>query len=121
ARQSDELLPRDHIIVPLRATTLRAAFSELVERLASLGLVHDPDAVERGLNGPRARDIVAVAPDVVLPHLRTDAVDTLQVALGLAPRGLDARELGLDTPSRVVALILAPTPAATLYLQTAAA
>jgi CBS domain-containing protein len=116
-----ELLPREHIVTPLRATTLRDALSELVALLAGLGHVRDSEKVERGLNGPRARDIVAVAPDVVLPHYRTAAVDALQVALGLAPHGLDARDMGIETRPRVVALILAPTDAATLYLQTVAA
>jgi CBS domain-containing protein len=116
-----ELLPREHIVTPLRATTLRDALSELVSLLAGLGHVRDTEKVERGLNGPRARDIVAVAPDVVLPHYRTAAVDALQVALGLAPHGLDARDMGIETRPRVVALILAPTDAATLYLQTVAA
>jgi CBS domain-containing protein len=116
-----ELLPREHIAAPLHATTLRGALSELVGLLARSGVVGDTDAVERGLDGPRARDIVAVGTDVVLPHYRTAAVDSLQVALGLAPEGLDARDMGLEARPRVVALILAPTEAATLYLQTVAA
>jgi CBS domain-containing protein/mannitol/fructose-specific phosphotransferase system IIA component (Ntr-type) len=116
-----ELLPREHIVAPLQAGTLRDAVSELVALLAGRGLVRDAATVERGLNGPRARDIVAVAPDVVLPHYRTTAVDALHIALGLAPEGLDARDLGIDTRPRIVALILAPTNAATLYLQTVAA
>src|SRR5690606_13352120 len=116
-----ELLPREHIVSPLKATTLRGALSEMVAVLSATGVVRDTGAVERGLDGPRARDIVAVGRDVVLPHYRTSAVDGLQVALGLAPEGLDAREMGLESRPRVVALILAPTEAATLYLQTVAA
>src|SRR5690606_9686074 len=116
-----ELLPREHIVSPLKATTLRGALSEMVAVLSATGVVRDTGAVERGLDGPRARDIVAVGRDVVLPHYRTSAVDGLQVALGLAPEGLDAREMGLEARPRVVALILAPTEAATLYLQTVAA
>jgi len=119
--QLGELLPREHIVAPLQADTLRGALSELVQRLTDLGVVHDAEAVERGLSGPRARDVVTVAPDVVLPHYRTNAVDGLQVALGIAPDGLDARDMGIDSRPRVVALILAPTEAATLYLQTVAA
>lgn len=116
-----ELLPREHIVAPLKADTLRGALSEMVAVLAGTGVISDPEAVERGLNGPRARDIVAVGPDVVLPHYRTSSVNSLQVALGLAPGGLDARDMGIDARPRVVALILAPTEAATLYLQTVAA
>lgn len=116
-----ELLPREHIVAPLRATTLRDALSELVATLALNGSIRDREAIERGLKGPRARDIVAAGPDVVLPHYRTSAVDGLRVALGIAPGGLEAGDMGLETRPRVVALILAPTEAATLYLQTVAA
>jgi CBS domain-containing protein len=113
-----ELLPREHIVAPLQATTLGAALSELLACLAESGAVHDPDAIERGLTGPRARDIVAASPDVVLPHHRSDSVERLLVGLGTAPDGLDATAHGLDVRPRLVALILAPRHATTLYLQT---
>ncbi|CAN5843589.1 hypothetical protein BH23GEM9_BH23GEM9_03960 [soil metagenome] len=114
-----ELLPPEHIVTPLEATTLRAALTELVGRLAASGALLDAAAVERGLlAGPRSRDVVAAAPDVVLPHYRTDAVDRLVVSLGLAPEGLDATDAGVDSRPRVVALIVAPRQATTLYLQT---
>jgi CBS domain-containing protein len=113
-----ELLPREHIVAPLQATTLRAALSELVACLARTGAVTDVDVIEQGLSGPRARDIVAVAPDVVLPHYRSDTVERLVVALGVTPDGLDATGYGITDRPRLVALILAPRHAATLYLQT---
>jgi CBS domain-containing protein/mannitol/fructose-specific phosphotransferase system IIA component (Ntr-type) len=113
-----ELLPRQHIVAPLRATTLREALSELLECLDRTGGVLDVEEVERGLQGPRARDIVAASPDVVLPHYRSDAVERLIVGLGLAPHGLDASEHGIESRPRLVALILAPRHSASLYLQT---
>jgi CBS domain-containing protein/mannitol/fructose-specific phosphotransferase system IIA component (Ntr-type) len=113
-----ELLPREHIVAPLQATTLRDALSELVDRLAASGSIGDAAAVERGLHGPRARDVVAASPDVVLPHYRSDSIDRLVVALGTAPQGLDASEHGIETRPRLVALILAPRHSPSLYLQT---
>jgi CBS domain-containing protein/mannitol/fructose-specific phosphotransferase system IIA component (Ntr-type) len=113
-----ELLPREQIVAPLEATTLRAALSELLHCLDRTGAIQDVEAVEQGLHGPRARDIVAASPDVVLPHYRSDAVGRLLVALGTAPDGLDATENGLTVRPRLVALILAPRHSATLYLQT---
>jgi CBS domain-containing protein/mannitol/fructose-specific phosphotransferase system IIA component (Ntr-type) len=116
-----ELLPAEHIVAPLRATTLRDALVELVERLDSRGLVSDAEAVLRSLTGPRGRDLVFAGDEVALPHFRSDTVPQLAVALGVAPDGLDARDLGFERRPRIVALILAPTGAATLYLQTVAA
>jgi CBS domain-containing protein/mannitol/fructose-specific phosphotransferase system IIA component (Ntr-type) len=116
-----ELLPMEHIAAPLHARTLPDALTELIALLAADGSVRDVAAVQRALHGPRARDIVAAGPDVVLPHYRTNAVDTLQVALGVAPEGLDASAMALDVRPRIVAVILAPPEAATLYLQVVSA
>src|SRR5688572_91487 len=116
-----QLLPREHIAAPLKARTLPEALSELVALLAADGSVRDVAAVERALHGPRARDIVAASPDVVLPHYRTHAVQELQLALGIAPDGVDASAMALESRPRVIALILAPPEAATLYLQVVSA
>jgi CBS domain-containing protein len=116
-----DLLPVEHISAPLAATTLREALAELLGRLERNGVLRDPAMVERGLNEPRVRDIILAGPDVVLPHYRTAAVERLVVALGVAARGVDAADYGIDRRPRIVALILAPLEAAALYLQTVAA
>jgi CBS domain-containing protein/mannitol/fructose-specific phosphotransferase system IIA component (Ntr-type) len=115
--QLHELLPPEHIVAPLEATTLRAALAEMLGRLDEAGALLDPAALERALNAPRGPGVVAAGEDVVLPHFRTDAVDRLIVALGISPQGLDGRDLGMEGRPRIIALILAPTQAATLYLQ----
>jgi CBS domain-containing protein/mannitol/fructose-specific phosphotransferase system IIA component (Ntr-type) len=115
--QLHELLPPEHIVAPLEATTLRAALAEMLGRLDETGALLDPAALERALNAPRGPGVVAAGEDVVLPHFRTDAVDRLIVALGISPQGLDGRDLGMEGRPRIIALILAPTQAATLYLQ----
>jgi CBS domain-containing protein/mannitol/fructose-specific phosphotransferase system IIA component (Ntr-type) len=112
-----ELLPREQIVAPLAASTLPAALAELLECLGHTDAIQDLEAVATGLHA-RARDTVAVSPDVVLPHYRTDLVDRLLVALGTAPHGLDATASGVTARPRLVALILAPRHSATLYLQT---
>jgi CBS domain-containing protein/mannitol/fructose-specific phosphotransferase system IIA component (Ntr-type) len=90
----------------------------MVIRLTMSGAVRDRQAVEDAFDAKR--DIVAVAPDVVLPHYRTDAVDRLLVGLGVAPAGLDASDLGIYSRPRLVGLILAPRETTTLYLQAVA-
>jgi CBS domain-containing protein/mannitol/fructose-specific phosphotransferase system IIA component (Ntr-type) len=115
--QLTELLPQDHIVVPLRADTLGAALAELIDKLGATGALRDPDALELAMRGRRRTDAVAAGRDVVLPHFRTSAVDRLIVALGISPDGLDATESGTEGRPRIVALILAPAAAPTLYLQ----
>ena len=119
--QLADYLPPAHIAVPLQADTLSEALHVLVERLRTAGVIDDDDELERALDRSRARDVVAIGGGVVLPHFRTDAVNKLVVALGVSPTPLDASANGLASAPRVVALILAPPAAATLYLQTVAA
>jgi CBS domain-containing protein len=119
-RLADYLQPA-HIAVPLNAKTLKAALHEMVQRLSKSGAIRDPVEMEQELARSRARDIVAIGRGVVLPHFRTEAVDAMVVSLGIAPQELDVADTGLESAPRVVAMILAPPAAATLYLQTVAA
>lgn len=119
-RLADYLQPA-HIAVPLNATTLKGALHEMVQRLSKSGAIRDASEIEELLDRPRSRDIVAIGRGVVLPHYRTEAVDTLIVSLGIAIQPLDVTDTGVANAPRVVAMILAPPAAATLYLQTVAA
>ena len=116
-----DLLPRERIFAPLEADSFRDAMALLVRSLADQGAIREPGAMGRLLAETRLRDVVIVGDRVALPHLRTDAVDRVVVAIGVASRPLDAHELGLDLAPDIVVLILAPPEAATLYLQTVAA
>ena len=116
-----ELLPVQHVVVPLEETRFRDAVRQLVQQLASAGAIRDVPAVERALASARGRDVVAIGDHVALPHFRTDAVDRLVLGLGVSPTPLDTSETTLATPPRIVALVLAPPEAATRYLQTVAA
>jgi CBS domain-containing protein/mannitol/fructose-specific phosphotransferase system IIA component (Ntr-type) len=117
-----DLLPRGCIIAPLEAETLREALGTMVGRLAAEGAVRNPEALERLLATARQRDlVVAIGRQVALPHLRTDHVDHLVVALGVARQPLQVAETGAEFSPEIIALVLAPPGAATLYLQTVAA
>src|SRR5688572_25661526 len=116
-----ELLPAEHIVVPLEANSFRAAVAQMLRVLQRLGVVTDLAVVEKAFAGVRGKDLVSIGDHVALPHFRTDAVDQLVLALGIARAPLDARETTLTASPRVIALVLAPPDAATRYLQTVAA
>ena len=115
-----EVLPASHIVVPLEVSTLREALDVLAQRLEDSGAVRDPAALRKAVEAHRSRDIVQVGPRALLPHYRTDAVDDLVVAFGVAPEPLSL-EGGQSQAVQIIVLILAPPTAATLYLQTVAA
>lgn len=113
-----ELLPPEHMVVPLTAPSLRAAIDILMDRLEQVGAVEASPTLRQRMRTEPLRDVVGIGPDVVLPHYRSDAVDSLTLALGIAPDGVVNDEAGGGARSRIVALILAPQDAASLYLQT---
>ena len=107
-------------MVPLPADTVQAAVSALAQRLIDGGAVDQPERLARLLAESRVRDLVQVGDRVLLPHVRTDAVSKLVVALGVSPTPLMAA--GVDEgAAQIVVLVLAPPSATGLYLQTVAA
>jgi CBS domain-containing protein/mannitol/fructose-specific phosphotransferase system IIA component (Ntr-type) len=111
-----DLLPHDHLVVPLRADSLHDAVLVLARRLHEAGAVRDLDAVEARLTDEALRDGLATR-DAVVAHLRTPGVDTLALALGVAPEPIPGDDDAPDTRARVVALVLGPPDGASLYLQ----
>lgn len=112
-----EILRAEHIVAPLRADTFRAAVTTLVRRLTDTGAVREPQRLERLTGDEHVRDLVHVGDRVLLPHMRTDAVDHLVVAIGVAPEPLRASGDAEPGREQVVVLVLAPPEAASHYLQ----
>jgi CBS domain-containing protein len=119
-RLTDVLLA-EHIIAPLKADTFRGAVVALVDRLVETGAVLQKERLERLTSEERVRDVVHVGERVLLPHLRTDAVERLVVAMGIAPSPLRPGPGVPEGAVQIVVLVLAPQSAANRYLQMVAA
>lgn len=116
-----DVLRPEHVIAPLATDTLRGAVMALVQRLVESGAIARPDRLERLMADERIRDVVHVGDKVLLPHLRTDAVDRLAVAIGISEKPLQIRAESERGEEQVVVLVLAPPEAANHYLQMVAA
>ena len=116
-----EILRPEHVVAPLAATSVYDAVMHLAQALVGTGDITDPDTLRRKFSESRVRDLIHIGDRVLLPHLRTDAVDSLQVALGIAPTPLRESADHVGAVAQVVVLVLAPLSAADLYLQTVAA
>ncbi len=86
-------------------------------RLEQTGTLRDPDALRNGIQNSADRAVVAISPNVTLPHFRTDSVDRLVVALGITDQPIPAG----DATARIVALVLAPTDETSTYLRAVSA
>lgn len=116
-----ELLRAEHIVAPLPADSVPAAVSALAQRLIDAGSVDHPERLARLFSESRIRDLIHVGDRVLLPHVRTDAVSRLVVAIGVAAAPLDTAPGANDGVAQVMVLVLAPPAEAGLYLQTVAA
>lgn len=116
-----EVLRPEHIVAPMEADTYRDAVAVLVRRLESHGVIEHPERLERLTTEERVRDVVHVGDRVLLPHVRTDAVEHLVVAMGVSARPLRPAPGAQQGEERIVVLVLAPPAATNHYLQIVAA
>ncbi|HEU4641717.1 MAG TPA: CBS domain-containing protein [Gemmatimonadaceae bacterium] len=116
-RLSDLVVP-GRVVLPLRETTLAGAAGELVERLAATGAIADREKLQARVSEERGEDIVALGDRAFLTHYRTDAVEQLVLAIGIA-RSPVARDVGEGEgqQAHIVLLFLAPPRLAARYLQ----
>jgi CBS domain-containing protein len=123
-RLADLLSPR-RVVVPLPAETWGEGIRVLLDACLADGRVRDPAKLEAAVRDAWPEDTVSLGPRAVLPHFRTNAVDAVVAALGVAPRPMKGQgaEPGADQPAgaRIMLLILAPPREAAGYLQAVAA
>jgi CBS domain-containing protein len=111
-----DVLKPEHIIVPLRAATVKEATERLAERLITAGAVADPQRLNAVIRHTWPEDMVSVGEHAFLPHFRTEAVRGLVTAVGISPTPI-RWEKDPHRTARVVIFILAPLRDAALYLQ----
>src|SRR5207245_8847648 len=75
----------EHVIVPLRAGTVKEATERLVERLIEAGGVAEPQRLHAVIRHTWPEDMVSVGEHAFLPPFRTDAVPQLLSAVGSSP------------------------------------
>jgi CBS domain-containing protein len=111
-----DFLTADHVIVPLDAASVRQATERLAERLIQAGAVAAPQRLTAVIQHAWPEDMVSVGEHAFLPHFRTESVNRLAVALGVAARPV-RWEKAPHRSARIVILIVAPPRETTTYLQ----
>jgi CBS domain-containing protein len=121
-RLADLLSPR-RVVVPLAATTWADGIRLLVDACVADGRVRDEAKLQAAVRHSWPEDTLSLGPHAVLPHFRTDAVDGVVAALGVAPRPMTGHgtEAEGGTGARIMLLVIAPPREAAAYLQAVAA
>lgn len=99
-------ITEDVIKVPLEATTKDEVLKELLEVLTRSGAVKDETDAFNALLERESKGSTGLADGIAVPHAKTDAVESIQIAIGISPGGIDFQALDAQ-PSRVFFLILA--------------
>jgi len=111
-----DVLRPEHIVVPLRASTVKQATELLAARLVETGAVAEPNRLYAVIRNAWPEDLVSAGEHAFLPHFRTEAVRGLRTAVGIAPAPIQW-EKDPNRAARIVIFIVAPQREAATYLQ----
>ena len=111
-----DVLDQAHVIVPLKAATVKEATEQLTEKLIQSGAVSDARRLTGVIRTAWPEDMVSVGEHAFLPHFRTEAVQKLVTAVGISPAPI-RWEKDPHRAARIVILIAAPPRETATYLQ----
>jgi CBS domain-containing protein len=111
-----DVVDRQHVVVPLIAESVREATERLAERLIASGVVAEANRLNAVVRNAWPEDMVSVGEHAFLPHFRTEAVRKLATAVGVSVTPI-RWEKDPNRTARIVILIVAPPRETATYLQ----
>jgi CBS domain-containing protein len=112
-----DFIAPERVLVPLPVSTLGDAVDALLARVEASAAVRDAAKLRRRMDESRSEEVVVPGGRAFLLHFRAEAVGALRVALGVAPQPLLCGDGTIESPARVVVLIVAPPREAARHLQ----
>ena len=97
----------DVVKTPLAGHTKPEIIRELIDILAGAGKIEDTEAVYDAIMQRESLGSTGLEAGIAVPHAKTDAVESLTIAIGIKPDGVDFEALD-GQPSKLFFLILAP-------------
>jgi PTS system fructose-specific IIC component/PTS system nitrogen regulatory IIA component len=111
-----ELMSEEIVKKPLTARDKPDVLRELVQILKDAGRIDDFDSVLRALQVREDQMSTGLEGGIAVPHAKSDAVDTLKMAVGIAPDGIDFNSLD-GAPTKLFFLLVAPPDKAGPHVQ----
>jgi PTS system nitrogen regulatory IIA component len=102
-----KLLKPELVKMHLEATTKVGAIREMVSILDQAGMLKDSQAAEEVVLERETIMSTGMERGIAIPHGKTDSVDSLVVALGLKPEGLDFGSAD-GQPTNILIITLSP-------------
>jgi len=88
-----DLVVPEVIKLPLESTDKPGVLRELVSVLHQAGRIQDFDAVLKAVQEREYKQSTGLEEGIAVPHGKTAAVSSLQLAIGIAPQGIDFNSL----------------------------
>lgn len=115
------VLVASQVAPPLQADSYAEALDELGAFAVRQPGVTDGERLLRQISSLGAEDTIAAGGGAFLPHLRSDAIDRVVVALGISARSLRVpTETGEEARGRLFILVAAPPDSPAAYLEAVA-
>ena len=111
-----DLVNENVIKTPMTAGDKPEVLRELVQVLKDAGQIDDYDAVLQAVQEREDKMSTGLQDGIAVPHGKSDAVDNLKLAIGIAPEGIDFDALDGE-PSNLFFLLVAPPDQAGPHVQ----
>jgi fructose-specific phosphotransferase system IIA component len=111
-----ELIEKSVVKTPLKSKNKKDVIKEMVEILHKAGKVKDVKTALKDLYEREELSSTGLGNGIAIPHAKTLAVNTLTIAIGLSPKGIEFDSLD-DLPANYFFLILAAPDQSSPHLQ----
>lgn len=111
-----ELMAEEIVKTPLTSRDKPDVLRELVQILVDAGRIDDFGAVLSAVQEREDQMSTGLEGGIAVPHAKSPAVDTLKMAIGIAPEGIDFNALD-GNPTKLFFLLVAPPDKAGPHVQ----
>ncbi len=102
-----DLVRKETVKAPLNSTGKIDIITELTDLLDKAGKLKDRDKALNALIARENQGSTGLEQGIAVPHAKTDAVDSICLAVGVSPGGVDFESMD-GQPSHLFFLMLAP-------------
>ena len=102
-----DLIRPEIIKIPLESKSKEGILRELLQLLQDAGQLGSFDAAYSSLLDRESKGSTGLEEGIAIPHAKTDTVESLTLAIGIAPEGIDFQALD-GKPSNLFFMLLAP-------------
>lgn len=111
-----ELMVEEIVKTPLTSRDKPDVLRELVQILKDAGQIDDFDSVLSAIQAREDQMSTGLEGGIAVPHAKSPAVDTLKMAIGIAPDGIDFNAMD-GNPTKLFFMLVAPPDKAGPHVQ----